>query len=167
MNRTTTMSEARKPETGKPETLQSLTIGLAGEVFAIPVMVVRDILDPLPVTAVPTARQFVNGLINVRGRVVPLVDLRLKLGLPPAETTKDSRFVVIETDIDGENVIVALRTDKVYEVGDVEFVDGEEAPRIGMRWNPELLHGIGRRNNRFIMILDLGRVFASIEPTDF
>ncbi|MEI6985665.1 MAG: chemotaxis protein CheW [Rhodospirillaceae bacterium] len=151
----------------KSELLQCLTIGLAGEVFAIPVMVVRDILDPLPVTAVPTARQFVNGLVNVRGRVVPLVDLCLKIGLPSAENTKDTRFVVIETDIDGESTIVALRADKVYEVGEVEFVDGVEAPRIGMRLNPELLRGIGRCNNRFIMVLDVVRVLTTAEPRNF
>lgn len=153
-------------ETAKPETLHSLTIGLADEVFAIPVMVVRDILDVLPVTEVPTAHPFVNGLINVRGRVVPLVDLRLKLGLPPAAPTKDTRFVVIETEIDGELTIVALRTDKVYEVAEVEFVAGEEAPRIGMRWRPDLLRAIGRRNHRFIMILDLARVFVAADPAE-
>lgn len=148
----------------KPESLHALTIGLDDETFAIPVMVVRDILDVLPVTDVPTAHPFVNGLINVRGRVVPLVDLRLKMGLPPADATKDTRFVVIETEIDGEATIVALRADKVYEVAEVEFVAGEEAPRIGMRWRPEMLRAIGRRHKRFIMILDLARVFSAIEP---
>ena len=148
------------------DALQFLTFGLASETFAIPVMVVRDILDVLPVTDVPTARPFANGLINVRGRVVPLVDPRLKLGMPAAAVTVDTRFVVIETEIDGEVTIVALRTDKVYEVAGLDSVVAAEVPRIGMRWRPEFIRAIGRRGNRFIMILDIGRVLSSTEPTD-
>ena len=145
---------------------QFLTFGLGGETFAIPVMMVRDILDALPVTDVPTARAFANGLINVRGRVVPLVDPRLKLGMQPAPPTVDTRFVVIETEVDGEATIVALRTDKVHEVAELDVLVAEEAPRIGMRWRPELIRAIGRRNNRFIMILDIGRVLSSAETAD-
>ncbi len=148
------------------DSVQFLTFGLGGEIFAIPVMVVRDILDVLPVTDVPTAHPFVNGLINVRGRVVPLVDLRLKLGMAPAQATVETRFVVIETEIDSEITIVALRTDKVFEVAEVDFVVADEPPRIGMRWRADLVRAIGRRNNRFIMILDLGRVFSSTDSAD-
>ncbi|CAK0750434.1 hypothetical protein CCP2SC5_160034 [Azospirillaceae bacterium] len=71
--------------------------------------------------------------------------------------------MVVETDIDGEMTLIALRADKVYEVAEIEFAD--EAPRIGMRWPPELIRAIGRRNNRFIMVLDVERVFASSAPT--
>lgn len=145
---------------------QFLTFGLGGELFAIPVVVVRDILDVLPVTEVPTARPFVSGLINVRGRVVPLVDLRLQLGMPPGTQSIDTRFIVIETEIDGETVLAALRADKVFEVTSVDAVVADEAPRIGMRWRPELIRAIGRRNGKFIMILDLARVFTASEPTD-
>ncbi len=150
----------------KIENLQYLTFGLGTELFAIPVMVVRDILDTLPVTEVPTARPFANGLINVRGRVVPLIDLRLKLGMPPATASVDTRFVVIETEVDGEIAHVALRTDKVYEVAEVDSVVSDEAPRLGMRWRPELIRAIGRRKNRFVMILDIGRVLSSAEASE-
>ena len=149
-----------------PEHAQLLTFGLAGELFGIPVMIVRDILDVLPVTDVPTARPFVNGLINVRGRVVPLVDLRRKFGMPPAPTTVDTRFVVIETEIDGELTLVALRTDKVFEVAAVDFVVADDVPRIGMRWRPDLIRAIGRRNNRFIMILDVARALSPTESAE-
>ncbi|MBF0340514.1 MAG: chemotaxis protein CheW [Magnetococcales bacterium] len=139
---------------------KSLIIAVAGDLFAIPVHVVCDILDLLPVTGVPTARPFVNGLINVRGRVVPLMDLGLKIGLPPAIATPDSRFVVIEVDIAGDNTLVALRADKVHEVAEFEMVMAEEIPRIGMRCRAEFVRAVGRRNGRFVMALDLERLFV-------
>ncbi|MBF0310727.1 MAG: chemotaxis protein CheW [Magnetococcales bacterium] len=145
---------------------RGLTFGLAGDLFAIPVSLVRDILDTQPVTDVPTARPFVRGLINVRGRVVPLVDLRIKFGLPVGETTGDTRFVVIETPVDGERTTLALRADKVFEVCDITTIAAEEAPRIGLRYPPGLVRAIGRHNHRFVIILDLDRVFATLEtPT--
>ncbi|MBF0426932.1 MAG: purine-binding chemotaxis protein CheW [Magnetococcales bacterium] len=140
--------------------LLTLIFGVAGDTFAIPIHVVRDILDVLPVTDVPTARPFVRGLINVRGRVVPLVDLRIKLGLPDGETTSDTRFVVIETPIGGEPTSVALRADKVYEVGEIATVVADAAPQIGMRCPPGMVRAVGRRANRFVMILDLDHLFA-------
>ncbi|MBF0192327.1 MAG: chemotaxis protein CheW [Magnetococcales bacterium] len=143
------------------DSLKSLIIGVAGDLFAIPVHVVCDILDLLPVTGVPTARPFVNGLINVRGRVVPLMDLGMKIGLSGATTTPDSRFVVIEQEIDGEETLVALRADKVHEVAEFELVMSEEIPRIGMRCRAEFIRAVGRRQGRFVMVLDLERVFAS------
>ncbi|MBF0212479.1 MAG: chemotaxis protein CheW [Magnetococcales bacterium] len=140
---------------------KSLIIAVAGDLFAIPVHVVCDILDLLPVTSVPTARPFVNGLINVRGRVVPLMDLGMKIGLGAATTTPDSRFVVIELEIDGEETLVALRADKVHEVAEFELVMAEEVPRIGLRCRGEFIRAMGRRQGRFVMVLDLERVFAS------
>ncbi|NGZ07197.1 MAG: purine-binding chemotaxis protein CheW [Magnetococcales bacterium] len=140
--------------------LKSLIIGVAGDLFAIPVHVVCDILDLLPVTGVPTARAHVNGLINVRGRVVPLMDLGMKIGLPAAVATPDSRFVVIETFVGGEETMVALRADKVHEVAEFDLVLAEEIPRIGMRCRAEFVRAVGRRHGRFVMVLDLERVFA-------
>jgi purine-binding chemotaxis protein CheW len=104
----------------------------------------------VPVTPVPTARAFVGNLINVRGRVVP----------PP---TIDTRFVVLEIEVDSETTVVAILADKVYEVTHLDAVVSEEVPRVGTRWRPEFVRAIGRRNGQFVMVLDIGHAFASAE----
>ncbi len=137
-----------------------LTLALQGETFAIEAARVREILDLIPITDVPGADRFVNGLINVRGRVVPLADLRLKFAMDQRPPTIDTRIVVVEIDIDGDPTIVGIRADKVYEVAELEPSALEETPRIGLRWRPEFITCIGKRNGDFIAVLDIGRVFS-------
>jgi purine-binding chemotaxis protein CheW len=160
---TATATAPRSSDPRSSDVVQILTIGLGGEVFALPAGIVREILDVVTVTTVPTARPFVGGLINVRGRVVPLADLRLRFGMKVTERTIDTRIVVIEIEVDGEVTIVGILADKVYEVAELDLVKTEEVPRVGMRWRPEFVRAIGRRNNDFLMVLDIGRVFTSVE----
>ena len=144
---------------GRP--LEILTLGLQGEIFALEAACVREILDLVPITEVPNSQPFVNGLINVRGKVVPLADLRLKFGMELRPPTIDTRIVVIETAIDGDPVLVAIRADKVYEITEVAASALEETPRIGMRWRPDYIRCIGKRGADFIVVLDIERIFAS------
>jgi purine-binding chemotaxis protein CheW len=143
------------------KSLEVLTLGLEGEVFALEAAYVREILDLVPITEVPNSEPFVNGLINVRGKVVPLADLRLKFGMAQTTSTIDTRIVVIEVEIDGNPTIVGLRADKVYEITEVAASALEETPRIGMRWRPEFIRCIGKRGSEFIVVLDIARIFAS------
>ena len=140
--------------------MRALTFGLQGEVFAIAAEMVREILDVPPVTHVPNASAITSGLINVRGRVVPLVDLRVVFGMdrPPADA--DTRVVVIEIDLDGEAAIVGILADRVHDVADIETASVEEAPKVGMRWPTEYVRGIGRRDGVFVFIPDMERIFA-------
>ena len=140
-----------------------LTVGLGGEVFAIPAGIVREILDIGRVTPVPTAPAFIDNLINVRGRVVPLADLRVRFGMPAAEPTMDTRIVVLEVGLEGEPTTVAVLADKVYEVTQLDEVVSTDVPRIGSRWRPEFVAAIGRRNGQFVMVLDIDKVFAAGE----
>ncbi|MGE5506799.1 MAG: chemotaxis protein CheW [Actinomycetota bacterium] len=149
--------------TAATDIAEILTVGLGGETFALPATIVREILDLGPVTPVPTAPAFVGRLINVRGRVVPLADLRLRFGMPAAEATIDTRVVVLEIEVEGEPTVVAILADKVYEVAHLDAVVTDEVPRVGMRWRPEFVRAIGRRNGEFVMVLDIGKVFASAE----
>ena len=142
-------------------TARILTVRIGGEVFAIPAGMVREILDVGRVTAVPTAPAFVCNLINVRGRVVPLADLRLRFGMPAAEPTMDTRIVVLEVGLEGEPTTVAVLADKVYEVTELDEVVSTDVPRIGSRWRPEFMAAIGRRNGQFVMVLDVDKVFAA------
>ena len=146
------------------KSLEILTLGLDDEIFAIDAGVVREILDVGTITRVPSAPAFVGGLINVRGKVVPLADLRLKFGMDLRPPTLDTRIVVIEIDFDGDPTTVGILADKVYEVTEVAAAEQEETPRIGMRWRPQFIRCVGKRANDFIIVLDIGRVFESDEP---
>lgn len=139
---------------------QVLMLGMGRELFAIDAGIVREILDPVPVTEVPGARPFVNGVINVRGKVVPLADLRLRFGMPATAKTIDTRIVVVEVDLDGYPTAVGLLADKVYEVGELAAASTEEAPPIGMRWPPEFVRGIGKRQDDFVIVPDIQRLFS-------
>ena len=146
-----------------PDNIEILTIALGGEIFALPASIVLEILDISPVTPVPNAPPFVANLINFRGRVAPLADLRLRCSMPVTEPTIDSRFVVLEFAFEGEPTLAAILADKVYEVTHLDAVVTDQVPRFGTRWRPEFVQRIGRRNNEFVMILDIGRIFASAE----
>jgi purine-binding chemotaxis protein CheW len=141
--------------------LEVVTLGLQGEIFALEATHVREILDLAPITEVPNAPPFVSGLINVRGKVVPLADLRLKFGMEQKPSTIDTRIVVIEIDLDGVPTTVGILADKVYEVTEVAGASLEETPRIGMRWRPEFIRCIGKRGTDFIVVLDIERIFST------
>jgi len=142
--------------------LVMLILELQGESLAIETSQVREILDPVPVTMVPGAHPAVDGLINVRGRVVPLADLRLMFGMPHEDAGRDARIVVIEVPIDGDPTTVGIRADKVNEVTELAAASLESTPRIGLRWEPEFITGIGKRNGDFVALLDMGRIFSRL-----
>lgn len=137
-----------------------LTLEMQGEIFAIDANCVREILDMVPVTEVPQSQPFVNGLINVRGKVVPLADLRLKFGMTQPPPTLDTRIVVIDADVEGETTAVGILADRVYEVTEIASAVIEETPRIGLRWRPEFISGIGKRGGDFIIVLNMEQVLA-------
>jgi purine-binding chemotaxis protein CheW len=139
---------------------EALTFGLQGEVFAVDANIVREILDVVPITEVPGARPFVGGLINVRGKVVPLANLKVKFGMERSAATVDTRIVVVEIEMGGEPTIVGLLTDKVYEVAEISGTSIEPTPEMGMKWRPDYVKGIGKRGKEFIIIPDIGRIFA-------
>ncbi|HEY4201651.1 MAG TPA: chemotaxis protein CheW [Devosiaceae bacterium] len=141
--------------------MKALTLRLQDEIFAVEAESVREILDLVPITEVPSASPFVGGLINVRGRVVPLADMRVMFGMDRPPPDKDTRIVVMEISVDGEPTVVGILADKVHDVTDIEAASIEDAPRVGMRWRPEFVRGIGKRNGAFIIIPDMGRIFET------
>lgn len=142
---------------------QHLTFRLEGELFAVEVAKVREVLDLVPITKVPRAPNYMRGMINVRGNVVPVVDLHAKFGMATAQTTRDTRIIVMEVEVQGEALVVGAIADAVHEVTELETKSIEAVPRIGMRWNTEFMKGIGKRNERFVILLDVNRVFSSGE----
>ncbi|MTJ81850.1 MAG: chemotaxis protein CheW [Telmatospirillum sp.] len=143
------------------QSFEALTLALGGEIFAIDANCVHEILDMIPQTDVPGAEPFVGSLINVRGKVVPLSDLRIKFGMELTPPTIDTRIVVVEIPLGGESTVVGLLADKVYEVTTIGGASIEETPDIGMRWRPDFIKGIGKRGSDFIVIPDIVRIFTA------
>ena len=138
-----------------------ITFKLGDELFAIEVDRVREVLDLSPITRVPTAPSYMRGVVNVRGSAVPVVDLRLKFGLESAPDTVHSRIVVLELELDREKVVVGGLADSVHDVIELDRTAIDEAPRIAMRWRSELIAGLGKQGDKFIILLEIDRVFAS------
>jgi purine-binding chemotaxis protein CheW len=143
------------------ETFQYITFKLGDEVFAINVAQVREVLELPLITKVPSAPDYMRGVINVRGKATPVVDLRLKFGLARAGDTVNSRIVVMELELDGESTVIGGIADSVHEVIELEPAQIAPPPSIAMRWRTELIQGMGRRGDEFIIILDINAVFAS------
>lgn len=143
------------------DTIEALTFDLQGETFALEAGYVREVLDLLPETPVPGAPPFVGAVINFRGRVIPLVDLRMAFDMTVGETTIDNRIVVIEHPLDGEPTLIGLRADKVHEVTSITADTTEEAPRVGMRWRADFIRRLVRRDGDVIVLPDLDQIFAA------
>ena len=140
---------------------QYLTFKLGEEVFALDVAEVREILDFTTVTKVPRTPSFMRGVINLRGSVVPVMDLRLKFGMSATEQTVNSCIIVVEMTMDGDTVVIGVLADAVQEVIDLEPEQIEPAPRIGTKLNMDFILGMGKHNGAFMMILDLDKIFES------
>ena len=145
------------------EMRQYLTFKLGEEIFALDVAKVREVLDFTTVTRVPRTPEFMRGVINLRGSVVPVVDLRLTFGMTRTEKTVNTCIVVVEVSLDGDSVIVGALADSVEEVIDLEPDQIEAPPTIGASVKTEFIQGIGKREAGFLIILDIDRVFCAAE----
>ncbi len=148
---------------GITETTQYLTFKLDEEVFALDITKVREVLDFTTVTKVPQTPEFMRGVINLRGSVVPVVDMRLKFGMSRTEKTVHTCIIIAEITIDSETAVLGALADSVQEVMDLEPDSIEPAPKIGARLNTEFIRGMGKRDSNFIMILDIDRIFSADE----
>lgn len=142
------------------EELEVLTFNLHGETFALEAMNVQEVLDLLPETMVPGSLAFVGSVINFRGKIIPLADIRLAFGMEASEATVDSRIVVIELDLDGEPTLIGIRTDKVNEVTTLAKADSEKPPSVGMRWRPDYINCLVKRGGEFIILPNLQAIFS-------
>lgn len=142
---------------------QYLTFRLGEETFAVDVTKAREILDFSSPTRVPQTPGYMLGVINLRGAVVPVVDLRLKFGMTATATTRDTCIIVLEIIADGEALIVGAVADSVQEVLELDADRIEPPPRIGTRLNTEFIRGMGNHEDRFLIILDIDRVFSAEE----
>ncbi len=143
--------------------MQYLTFKLGDEVFALDIDKVREVLDFGTLTRVPRMPEFMRGVINLRGSVVPVVDLRLKFGMSRTEKTANTCVIITEVTVDNETTVLGALADAVQEVLDLEPQNIEPAPRIGTMLRTEFIKGMGRQHERFIIILDIDKIFSAEE----
>ncbi len=164
MTPTSSVTEpAMNQETGTEGDAQFVTLGIDQEVFAVPVEAVVEILDMRPMFRLPDAPAFLAGLIDVRGRSVPVIDLRAKLGLPSQVATETTRILVLEIGMAGQSLVLGLIADRVFEVLTLDRRQIGAPPDIGVRWRSDYISGVGRRQSGFVIIFNLPRLFSSNE----
>ena len=145
------------------ETTQYLSFKLGEEVFAVDVAKVREILDVTAITKVPQTPAYMRGVINLRGSVVPVMDMRLKFGLSPTKRTVNTCIIVMEICHEGEIMALGSLADSVQEVLELEPDQIEPPPRIGAHLRTNFIKGMGKYNDLFIIILDIDLVFNTRE----
>ncbi|MFP4541391.1 MAG: chemotaxis protein CheW [Opitutales bacterium] len=145
------------------DTARYLTFRLGDELFAINVFKAREVLDVTHITRVPTAPDYMRGVVNVRGSSIPVVDLRKRFGLPPVADSKHTRIIVMDLEMDDSHLILGGLADSVHEVIELEASEINDPPTIGMRWRTDLILGMGRRDDQFIIILDIEKILSEGE----
>ena len=142
---------------------QYLTFRLDNESYGIEVSQVREILDKSSITKVPRTPDYMLGVINLRGSVVPVIDLRAKFELGAIEKTRDTCIIVLEIMQDGEPLIIGTQSDSVQEVVDIASDQIEPPPTIGTSLDIEFIQGMAKHNDDFVMILNIDRIFSATE----
>ena len=133
-----------------------LTFMLGPETYGIEILKVQEIIGLLPITRVPKAPESIRGVINLRGKVIPVMDLATRFGLPPREDTARTCIIVVEMARAGSAIIMGLVVDEVSEVVSIEAENIEPAPDLGASVDAAYLLGMGKIGERVVMLLDLG-----------
>jgi purine-binding chemotaxis protein CheW len=145
------------------ETTQFLTFRLDEEIFAVEISKVREVLEYGTITKVPQTPDMMKGVINLRGSVVPVIDMRVKFGMGDIVQTVNTVTIIIEILIDDELVMIGAMVDSVNEVMDLDSEHIEPPPNIGNRLNTEFIKGMGKQGGQFIIILDIEKIFSVSE----
>jgi purine-binding chemotaxis protein CheW len=142
------------------EGAQYLGFNIAGEEYAIGILRVREILEYDTLTKVPTTPPSIRGVINLRGSVVPVVDLAVKFGLPESVISKRTCIVVVEVNLDGERAVMGVLADAVSQVIDLPASEVEPPPPFGTRVRVDCLIGMGRAGRKFVLLLDIDKLLS-------
>jgi purine-binding chemotaxis protein CheW len=142
---------------------QYLTFTLGGETFALETERVREVIELIPITRIPQTPEFVRGVINLRGHAVPVVDLRRQFALTEVRDTVNTCIIIVEAQLEGERLAMGAIVDAVREVFEMDDADVSPPPRMGASVKAEFLKGMGKKDDAFIMVLDIDRVFSPEE----
>lgn len=140
-----------------------LTFGLDEENYAIPILKIKEIIGMMDITKIPRLPNFIKGVINLRGKIIPVIDLRLKFGLASRAYDDRTSIIVVELDSDGSSVVSGIVVDTVNEVLDIEPRDIEPPPQHNTNVNQDFLTGIGKINDNVIMLLDADKTLSTEE----
>ena len=142
---------------------QYLTFTLRDEDFAIDIAKVREVLDMTTMTKIPQMPSYISGVINLRGNVVPVLDLGYRLGMEPVVPGVNTCVMIVETEIDGATVAMGAMSDSVQMVLDIQATDIEAVPRMGTNINTDFIAGIGRQGDKFLILLNIDKVLSGEE----
>jgi purine-binding chemotaxis protein CheW len=142
---------------------QFLAFNLENEVFAFDISKVREVLEFDTVTKVPQTPDMMKGVINLRGSVVPVIDMRVKFGMGETEKTVNTVVIIIEVNLDGTSTMIGALVDSVQEVMDLDSEHIEPPPKIGTKLNTDFIKGMGKQDGQFMIILDIEKVFSTEE----
>ena len=148
------------------EQQQYLTFLLAGEEYAISILEVKEIIEYDTVTAVPKTPKWIRGVINLRGSVVPVVDLAVKFGLEQKPVTKTTCIVIVETQYENQNTTMGVIADAVSQVMDIAADEVQEVPAFGTRITVDYLDGMAQLGKKFVLLLDIDKVLSADEAVD-
>jgi len=138
-----------------------LTFNLAGEEYGIGILKVKEIIGIITITTVPQTPSHVKGVINLRGKVIPVVDLRLKFGLPSMDYTERTCIIVIEISKDNSRILIGILVDSVSEVLNIKGADIEDTPNFGARLNTDYILGMAKTGGKIKILLDIDRVMSA------
>ena len=140
-----------------------VSFGLGDEVFAAPVGLVREILTYHPPSRIPNGPDYLLGLTDVRGRGVPTADLRIRLGMAAVEPTLNTRILVLDIPMEDRVLSLGLVADRVFEVTVFSADQIEPSPDIGVKWRSDYISGVVRRDDGFVVLIDLARLLSSTD----
>ena len=142
---------------------QYLTFTLGKEIFALDIVKVREVLELTTVSEIPRTPEYMKGVINLRGHAVPVVDMRLKLGMSQIEHTVDTCIIILEVRFGEESIVMGALVDSVREVFEMSENDIEPAPKMGASIEASYIKGMGRQDDQFIIIVDVDSIFSAEE----
>jgi purine-binding chemotaxis protein CheW len=143
-----------------------LTFSLAGEEYGIGILKVKEIIGMMAITTVPRTPEFVKGVINLRGKVIPVVDLRLKFGMEEMAYTERTCIIVVEIRSQGGSVLIGIVVDSVSEVLNIRGGEIEDAPVFGVKLDTDYILGMAKMNGGVKILLDIDQVLSA-EEIDF
>lgn len=153
-------AEQHEMVAGEEGQSQYLTFLLGGEMFAIPILNIKEIIEYGHLTTVPMMPEFIRGVINLRGAVVPVVDIAVRFGRKSTAVTRRTCIVIIEVEAEGERQDIGVVVDTVNEVLEIPRTEIEQAPSFGARIRADFIHGMGKIDGKFVVILDVNHVLS-------
>lgn len=148
------------------EQAQYLTFLLAGEEYAISILEVKEIIEYDTVTAVPKTPKWIRGVINLRGSVVPVLDLGVKFGMGERPVTKTNCIIIVEGHVENQNTLMGVMADSVSQVMDIAAGEIQQVPAFGTRIKVDYLQGMAQLGKKFVLLLDIDKVLSADEALD-